>query len=54
MADTDDTGRPVDMNALLRNRDRDGTVAAWHARLFGTGTGTDTGTDTDDGGDSAA
>jgi|RhiMethySRZTD1v2_1073278.scaffolds.fasta_scaffold1322201_2 hypothetical protein len=35
MADTDDTRQPVDMNALIRNRDRAGLDAARRARLFG-------------------
>jgi hypothetical protein len=64
MTDTDDTSHPVDMNALLRNRDRASNQAAWHSRLFGitdtettetteTSSGADDGT-TDDGGDTAA
>jgi hypothetical protein len=61
MTDTNDTSQPVDMNALLRNRDRASTRDSWHSRLFGitdtetteTSSGTDNGT-TDDGGDTAA
>ena len=54
MADTDDT-QPVDMNAILRDRDRAGTTAALAARLFGITDSDDTDPDdTDDGGDTAA